>query len=143
MRPNFTGEWKLVLAESEFGFLPPPRLRVDSVAHNDPALRMETRQKDANGDITVVRELTIGAAPVPLIIRGNPRRIRAFWDQRALVVETTSEVSGKERRITDRWTMEAGAERLLIERRHQQPGGPVHQRLVLTRKGADQRCASQ
>ena len=134
MRPNLTGVWKLVRGESDFGFLPPPRLRVDTIAHQDPLLRIRTRQKDANGDITLDRDLTIGGEPVNIEIRGRARQVRAFWDEGVLVVETRSEVSGQARRIEDRWTLDAEGEWLTIERLHEQPGGPVHQRLRLRRR---------
>ena len=71
MQPNFTGVWKLIRGECDFGFLPPPRLRVDTILHNDPQLRIRTRQKDANGDITIDRDLTIGGEAVTIQIRGR------------------------------------------------------------------------
>jgi len=132
MCPNFTGEWKLDRGASEFGFLSAPKLRIDRIVHDEPRLRIETRQKDTNGDITVVRDFMIGAEPVPVVIRGRIRLIRAFWDAVGLVVETTSEVSGNPRRIRDRWTL-PDEDRITIERLHEQPGGAVHQRLQMQR----------
>jgi len=132
-RPDFTGAWKLIPGESDFAFLAPPRLRIDTVIHEGCCLRIQTRQKDANGDLTVVRDLIIGEEASQVIIRGRRRSIRAFWDDTALVVETISEVSGKGRRIRDRWALAEDAERLVIERRYEQPGGAVNQRLVLRR----------
>ena len=133
VHPNFTGVWKLARGESNFGFLPPPDLRVDRIVHEDPQLHIQTRQKDANGDITIDRDLTIGEQGAEIMIRGRARRIRVFWDEAVLVLETSSEVSGKARRIEDRWTLDAGADWLTIERRHEQPGGPLRQRLRLRR----------
>jgi len=135
VRPNFTGVWKLIRGESDFGFLPPPTLRLDTIAHGDPQLRIRTRQKDANGDITVDRDLTVGGEAVTIPIRGRTRLVRAFWDGLVLVVETNSELSGAPRRIEDRWALDAGApEWLTIERRQEQPGGAVRQRLRLRRR---------
>jgi hypothetical protein len=136
MRPNFTGLWTLVPAESSFGFLPAPRLRVDTIVHQEPRLLIQTRQKDIHGDLTIIRDISIGAEVVLLMIRGRLRWVRAFWHDDALVVETTSEVSGNQRRIQDRWKLGADAESLSIERLHQQPGGDVHQRLSLKRVAA-------
>ncbi len=110
MHPNFTGVWKLIRGESKFGFLPPPRQRIDMIEHEDLQLRVLTRQKDANGSLTVQRNLTIGAEAVKIMILDRPRWIRAFWDEAALVVETKSEVSGAARRIKDRWTLDSDVE---------------------------------
>ena len=110
MQPNFTGVWTLVHAKSDFGFLPPPRSRVDTIEHQGPQLRIRTNQTDSNGKLTVDRDLTIGAEPVAVLILNRTRWVRASWDGDALVVETTSEVSGAERSIEDRWTLdEAGS----------------------------------
>lgn len=134
MQPDFTGNWKLNRGESDFGFLAPPEWRLDTITHEDPQVRIRTRQKDANGDTTVDRDLTVGGEPVIIMIRGRDRHIIAFWEGSVLVVETRSEVSGKARRIEDRRSMDAGGEWLTIERLHEQPGGAVRQRLRLRRE---------
>ena len=133
MRPNFTGNWKLIRGESDFGFLPPPRLRIDTIMHEDLLLRARTVQKDANGKVTVDRNLTIGGEALKVMILGRARWIRAYWDEDVLVVVTSSEVSGTNRTIEDRWTLDASAEWLLIERVHRLPGGTVRQQLRLQR----------
>ncbi|NDJ12149.1 MAG: hypothetical protein EBY17_13310 [Acidobacteriia bacterium] len=135
MKPDFTGVWKLIRGESEFGFLPPPRLRVDTISHLEPEFWVRTRQKDANGDLTVDRDLVLGGAPIEVTIRGRVRLVRAFWDDSVLVVETVSEVSGKPRRLVDRRTLDADNGWMTIERLQEQPGGPVRQKLRLRRSG--------
>ena len=142
MRPDFTGVWKLIRGESEFGFLPPPRLRVDTITHAEPHILIRTRQKDANGVITLDRDLTIGGEFVEVMIRGRARQVRAFWDDAELVVETASEVSGNSRRIEDRWSLDASAEWVTIVRLHEQPGGAVRQRLRMRRERAGGRVGS-
>ena len=137
MPPNFTGIWKLIPTESDFSFLSPPQLRVDTIAHEDPRLQIRTRQKDTNGDITLDRDVIIGGETATIFVRGRARLIRAFWEDAVLVIETISEVSGKARRIEDRWSLDAdsggAAEWLTIERRFEQSGGAVRQRLRLQR----------
>ena len=134
MRPDFTGAWKLIRGESDFGFLPPPAWRLDTISHHDPQLRIRTRQKDANGDTTVDRDLTVGGQPVTITIRGRPRQITAFWEGSVLVMETRSQVSGQARRIVDRRSLDPAGEWLTLERLHEQPGGAVKQRLRLRRQ---------
>lgn len=53
MKPNFTGSWKLIRREINFGFFAPPRL------------------KNVNGDVTVGRNLTIGGQPAEIAIVGR------------------------------------------------------------------------
>lgn len=134
--PDFSGAWKLIRGESEFGFLPPPRLRIDNITHDAAtgALQIRTRQKDASGDVTVDRDIVIGGDPAAVAVRGRSRTIRAYWGAATeLVIETDSEVSGSPRRIEDRWTLDPDGQWLTIHRQHELPGGPVHQRLRLRR----------
>lgn len=133
MRPNFSGVWELIRGPSEFGFLPAPRLRIDTIRHEEPRLQVRTRQKDVNGTITVDRELMIGGDAVTVVIHQRPRIVRGFWDDCALVIETRSEVSGNDRLIADRWTLDEDRNWMTIHRRLEQAGGPVHQRLRLRR----------
>jgi len=130
---NFTGIWTLIPSESDFGFLPPPSLRVDTISHEEPQLQIRTLQKDANGDITLDRNVVIGGDPATVLIRGRARQIRVFWQESVLVVETKSEVGGNARCIEDRWTIDVETGWLTIERRFEQSGGAVHQRLRLRR----------
>lgn len=134
MRPDFTGTWKLVRGESDFGFLAPPEWRLDTISHQDPRILIRTRQKDTNGDTTVDRDLTVGGEPVAIQIRGRERQISASWEDAVLVLETRSEVSGHARRIEDRLSLDEAGEWLTIHRLHEQPGGPVRQRLRLRRQ---------
>jgi hypothetical protein len=129
MHPNFTGVWELVHRESKFSFLPPPVSRVDTVAHADPQLKIRTRQLDANGEIIVDRDLITGGESKTIHILNRPRIIRGYWEEAALVIETSSQVSGNSRRIEDRWTLDRAGDWITIARLHEQPGGPVHQRL--------------
>jgi hypothetical protein len=134
MAANFTGIWKLIRGESEFGFLGAPASRQDAILHEGSRICIRTRQKDSNGDVTVERDLIIGGEPVTVQIYGRPREVRAFWDEDTLVIETRSEVSGKPRRIEDRWTLDPDGQWITIDRVHEQPGGDVRQRLRLEKR---------
>jgi len=126
-RPDFTGTWKLNRGESEFGFLLTPRLRVDTIEHAEPAIRIVTRQIDSNGDQTVERSLTIGGEPVEVVILNRVRHVSARWDGDELLLETRSVVSGTERLLEDRWSLDAERKRVTVTRVHHQPGGAVRQ----------------
>lgn len=133
MKPDFTGVWKLIRGESDFGFLPPPSLRIDTISHVEPEFHVRTRQTDANGNVTVDRDLTLGGGAIEINIRGRARQIRATWDESVLVVETLSEVSGRSRRLVDRRTLDPDGAWLTLDRLQEQPGGDVRQRLRFRR----------
>ena len=129
MRPNFSGTWKLIRGESEFGYLPEPKFRQDVIEHREPDFRVVTHQIDSNGDNTVERKLVIGADSVEVSILGRPRLISAHWDGEDLVLETRSMVSGKERLLEDRWQVDPDEFHLRVTRVHHLPGGVVRQAL--------------
>jgi hypothetical protein len=133
VKPDFSGVWRLDRGASDFGFLPPPRRRVDTIRHQDPAIRIVTQQADANGKATVERALTIGGPPVAVMIHGRERLVGARWDGDALVIETQAEVSGRARRIEDCWKLAPDGLSLTIGRLHDLPGGAVRQALLLRR----------
>jgi len=48
-KPNFSGTWKLDVAKSDFGILPPPNSRTDVIEHNDPVLKITTSVEGQDG----------------------------------------------------------------------------------------------
>jgi hypothetical protein len=133
MKPDFSGTWILNTGASEFGFLKPPARREDVVVHQEPSLLVTTRQKDTNGDNVVTREVTIGGGDVTINVLGRPRLLSAVWDADDLLLVTRWDIGGNRRELTDRWTLQEGGARLVIERKQAMNGGPVRQRLVMQR----------
>ena len=132
IKSNFSGVWELIQGKSDFGYLPAPRLRIDTITHEASRFQVRTRQKDANGDLTIERDLVIGGPPAEITIKGRARQIHAAWRDGELVVVTSSEVSGSPRTIEDRWAS-VDEDSLTITRVHELPGGPVRQLLFMRR----------
>jgi hypothetical protein len=133
-RPDFSGTFTLNRELSEFAFLKPPRMRVDSIVHTDPALAVTTLQIDANGANTTVRRFTTDEVPVTVEVLGKARQLRARWEGNELVVETSWEHAGHPRVLTDRWKLMLNGRQLVITRHQEMNGGAVHQRFVLDRE---------
>ena len=49
-----------------------------------PHAHIRTRQRDANGDLTLDRNLIIDGPAAEIMIRGRARRVRAYRDHEAL-----------------------------------------------------------
>src|SRR5277367_4263573 len=47
--PNFSGDWKMNIAKSDFGPVPAPEVLTRAIKHTDPALEIATHQKGARG----------------------------------------------------------------------------------------------
>src|SRR5271170_6669855 len=50
--PNFSGDWKMNIAKSDFGGIPAPELLTRVIRQNGINLEYSTRQKGASGDVT-------------------------------------------------------------------------------------------
>ena len=58
--PNFSGNWTLDLAKSDFGPAPPPDSVVMTIDHKEPTLKSTTTQKTQQGDATNDSTITTG-----------------------------------------------------------------------------------
>lgn len=132
-RPDFSGEWRLDLGASRFGFLKPPRSREDRIEHRDPLWRMVTRQVDTNGDHTVERSFTLDGTETCVEVLGRPRRYRAGWFADGIRIECRWEIGGRERLLIEEWRLADFGRSVRIERRYQQTGRTVRQQLCLRR----------
>lgn len=134
--PDFSGTFTLNRTRSEFAFLKPPKMRVDSIVHAEPALAVTTLQIDTNGANTTVRKFTTDQQPVTIEVLGKARQLRAHWEDTDLVVETSWDHNGTPRILTDRWRLTSDRKQLVITRHQEMNGGPVRQRFVLDRENS-------
>ena len=135
-RPDFSGTFTLNHQLSDFAFLKPPKMRVDSIVHADPDLAVTTLQIDANGANSTIRKFTTGQAPITIDVLGKPRQLEARWDGNELIVETSWDLNGNPRLLSDRWILSANRRQLVVTRHQQMNGGPVRQRFVLDRENS-------
>jgi len=133
-RPDFSGTFTLNRTLSEFAFLKPPKMRVDSIVHADPDLAVTTLQIDTNGANTTIRKFTTDEAPVTIEVLGKARVLKARWDGNDLLVETSWDHNGNPRILTDRWTLSPNCRQLTVTRHQEMNGGPVRQKFILERE---------
>src|SRR5205807_10390867 len=57
-KPNFSGVWKLNVAKSDFGVLPGPESRTDTIEHTEPAIKIATKEEGPQGKRDYVISLT-------------------------------------------------------------------------------------
>lgn len=97
-RPDFSGEWELNVAKSDFGpNYPAPKSRTDKVDHRDPNLHITVTEQFANAPQPVtgtVRYTTDGNERLNQIL-GNPLKATANWDSDKLVIDTWVNFNGR------------------------------------------------
>jgi hypothetical protein len=115
--PNLSGEWKLNIALSDFGSIPPPQMMSRSIQHNDPSLRISTHQKAAQEESTTELVYTTDGRECVNKIRDSEARGTAKWQGGHLVIESIRNLQGTDIKSVETWTLSDGGEMLTIANR--------------------------
>lgn len=104
-KPNFSGEWKMVPAKSDYGMMPAPTTAVQKITHNDPELKVVNTQTGDQGTFTT--ESTYTTDGKECVNKGRMGDIKSTlkWDGNALVIDSKLDFQGTEVAITNRWTL--------------------------------------
>jgi len=102
-KPNFSGEWKMNLAKSDFGPVPPPTMITRRVTHAEPSLTIVEEQISALGDQNTTRAYTTDGKEITFQANGAEVKSSATWDGATLVVISTVDVVALQ--FNDRMTM--------------------------------------
>lgn len=89
-KPNFSGDWKMNAAKSDFGPLPPPTSLTRKVTHAEPSLSIVEEQQSALGDQNTTRNYTTDGKEVTFLVNGAEVKGSAVWDGETLVVNSKS-----------------------------------------------------
>ena len=105
-RPDFTGRWRMVKEQSNFGKFRMPDIVVRVVEDHDPTMNVHTVQTAGDKTTMVdVSYLTDGTV-TKNVINGRDAESKAFWDGDVLVVRTSMKTSaGDNELVTDRWEL--------------------------------------
>ena len=98
-RPDFSGEWRLLLDKSQFAGQTPPRSRIIQIDHRDPTLIVQVLEN--NRQETAFYSTDGVDRPNP--VQGKPAKTVTRWDGSALVITAT----GEKDVTTDRYELTA------------------------------------
>jgi hypothetical protein len=131
-RPNFSGDWKMNAAKSNFGGLPAPSAVVRKVTHADPSLVIVEDQTSDMGTQTATRKYTTDGKETSFEANGAEVKGSAVWDGDAIVVTSTVEAIGL--RFTDRMTVSEGGRTLTSVVHIASPQGELDITIVFDRQ---------
>ncbi|MGH9559053.1 MAG: hypothetical protein ACRD30_07420 [Bryobacteraceae bacterium] len=120
--PNFSGEWKMNIALSEFGPVPAPEMLTRSIKHEDPSLQISTYQKGAQGESRTELKYTTDGAPSVNKLPGGDATGTAKWDGYRLIIDSTREFAGKKITYREVWALSGGGKVLTISSHVNIPG---------------------
>lgn len=93
-KPNFSGEWKMNVAKSTFGAVPPPTSVTRKITHAEPALTIVETQEGGIGDPTVTRKYVTDGSESSFTSQGTDVKSAAKWAGNVLEVASTVEGIG-------------------------------------------------
>jgi hypothetical protein len=136
--PNFSGNWTLDLAKSDFGPAPPPDSVVMTIDHKEPTLKSTTVQKSSQGDATNDSTITTDG-------KENVNKLRAAgidqdvkskskWSGTKLTTERVMEIQGMSIGMNDAWELSADGKVLTIVRQINTPQGDFSTTMLFNKK---------
>ncbi len=127
-KPNLSGTWKVITANSDFGAVPAPSSMVSKIDHKDPALKISTVTVGAEGertyDLTFATDGSETSNPVGSLVF----KTTCKWEGAALLME--SKASEGDLTGRDKWTLSEDGKTLTLVRVWSGSQGDVTQKLV-------------
>jgi hypothetical protein len=107
--PNLSGTWKLDVAKSNFGQMPPPASQVDTITDEGPSVKIAVDQKGGMmGDLAYTEDLTTdGKSATWPGMGGTQVTGSAQWNGSALVIDSKTSFQGSDVKIKDTFTLAA------------------------------------
>jgi hypothetical protein len=102
-KPNFSGEWKLNAAKSNFGPLPAPATYTRKVTHVEPSITVEDTQTGTPaGDQHDTHTYTTDGKEIAFQSNGADVKSAITWDGDALLINSKASVQGTDILIKDK-----------------------------------------
>jgi hypothetical protein len=133
--PDFTGNWKMNVAKSEFGPIPAPEILTRTIQHHDPSLEYKTYQKGAQGEVTTEIKYSTDGKPSVNKVQDSDSKGSAHWQGTTLIIESSRDFQGMQIGSKETWTLSDGGKTLTINNHVTIPGqGEFDLKLVLDKQ---------
>ena len=133
-KPNFSGTWKLNVAKSDFGVLPPSNGRTDIIDHQDPNLKDTVSDDAAQGQQNYTLSMTTDGKEAINKPGGLEMKNVATWDGGNLVVNTKLQFQGSDVTIKTSWALSADGKTLTESAHLESQMGETDQKLVFEKQ---------
>lgn len=114
-RPNFSGEWKMDIAKSDFGRIPGPQALSRTVDQTDSSLHIQTDSKGSQGEVRSELKYTTDGKECVNHLQGGDAKGTAKFQDANLIIESTRDYQGTEIRSKETWTLSDGGKTLTIQ----------------------------
>jgi len=112
-KPNFSGDWKLNAAKSNFGPIPAPSTYNRKVTHAEPSITIEdTQTGSALGDQHDKRTYMTDGTEISYQANGADVKGGMTWDGDTLLINSKASIQGMDIVIKDKVTLGDGGKTL-------------------------------
>ena len=133
-KPNFSGTWKLNVAKSDFGVLPPSNGRTDVIEHQDPDLKDTVSDDAAQGQQNYTLSMTTDGKEAINKPGGLEMKSVATWTASNLVVNTKLQFQGSDVTIKTTWALSDDGKTLTESAHLESQMGETDQKLVFEKQ---------
>lgn len=133
-KPNFTGEWQMDAAHSDFGGFAKPTYILRTIVQKDPELTLATVQRGANGERTSHALYRLDGVNTTNQFSSGEGTSHAFWDGNTLVIRT--DMKGRDDldvQMEERWSLSPDGKTLTVTSHVETSKGSADLTLVCTR----------
>ena len=129
-KPDFSGTWKLNVAKSEFGVLPPLESRTDVITHKDPSLSDSVTQEGAEGKQQYTTNYTTDGKEVVNQIGPREFKTTVKWVGSSLTLTSKFVYEGADVVGESTWTLSSDGKTLTVNIHYASSLGEVDQKFV-------------
>lgn len=135
-KPNLSGTWVLDASKSDFGQMPPPDRRTDTIEHKDPSFKDSVNSTGGPmGTMNYTASaVTDGKTASTWTLFGNEAKTTARWEGNVLIVHTDTKFQDEPVTFESKYALSADGNTLNVEGHFSSPMGEGDTKLVYTKK---------
>lgn len=134
-KPNLSGTWVLDNSKSDFGPIPPPSSRTDTIEQNGSSIKIAVSQNTEMGDMNFTMNLVDdGKTVATWQIFGNDAKSTAHWDGSTLVVHTDSTIQDNAMQFESRYQLAPDGHSMTVQGHMSGGMGDADTKLVFNKK---------
>ena len=134
-KPNFSGDWKLNIAKSNFGQMPAPSSLTEKITHSDPSLKVQTAQSGDFGDLNSDFSFTTDGKESQNAM-GDMFKMTSTvkWDGDILMFDSKMDFQGTAMTGVDKWSLSPDGKTITVQRHFNGPMGEGDAVMVLDKQ---------
>jgi hypothetical protein len=134
-QPNLSGTWVLDVPKSDFGQMPAPDSRTDTIDDKEPSIKVAVDQNGQMGEMNFTMDLvTDGTTVSKWTVFGNEARSTAHWDGSTLLVKTDTKFQDNPVSFQSKYTLSPDGKTLNVQSHISGPMGEGDTKLVFNKR---------